>query len=141
SSTASRCFGVSAVSTARRTARSSASARASPVPSGAMLPSPWLAVAPFMIVGREHLGLAVAVEEDGERVLGRKDARVRSPPADVPSAEALEIDQLGRPTELSACAPRIAEEIEVVADEPDGARADEAVEEVCPDFVVRRPVV
>lgn len=73
-------------------------------------------------------------EEDG--VFRGRDERARPATPQVPPAKALEIGELRRSAQACAGAPRIAQEIEVMANEPHHAIAHQPLEEVGADLVV-----
>ena len=74
--------------------------------------------------------------EEKQRVFRAGNERVRPATGKVPPAKALEVGELGRAAQSRAGAPRIAQEIEVMANEPHHAVVHQPLEEVATDFVV-----
>jgi hypothetical protein len=74
--------------------------------------------------------------EEGEGPLGREDACEGGAAGEIPPAQELEIAQRGRTGMAPPRAPWIAQEIEVVADEPHDAIGHQALEQIGADLVV-----
>lgn len=68
--------------------------------------------------------------DEGHGFFGGADGGARRAAGEVPAAEVFEVAEEGGVVEAPAGGAGLAQQVEVVADEPDDARGDEAVEEV-----------
>lgn len=83
-----------------------------------------------------HLALRQCFEEDGDGFFGAADLRVGIAPGEVPGAQPLQIGELGRAQEQRAGTLGIPQQIEVMTDQPHGARGDRAEQHVGADLIV-----